>query len=45
MKQDGVLGDSRTGTSLKRISRNSTGMSNMAVVGEIEDESEEDLIR
>ena len=32
-------------TSEKLISRNSTGMSNMAAAGEIEDESEEDLIR
>ena len=44
-EEDGILGDSGTGTSVKRISQNSTGMSNMAAVGEIEDESEENLIR
>ena len=36
-KQDGVLGvESGTGTSEKHISRNSTGMSNMAAAGEVE---------
>ena len=45
IKQDSVLGvDSGTGTSVKLISRNSTGMSNMAAVGKTEDESEQDLI-
>ena len=45
IKQDNVLGvDSGTATSVKLISRNSTGMSNMAAAGENEDESEQDLI-
>ena len=46
IKQDGVsCVDSETGTSVKLISQNSTGMSNMAAAGKIEDESKKDLVR